>query len=227
MGLPTQYGKATDLSLPARLKLVGTMRGRGWSANRIARELHYDVRTAKKDIATVIDRYREFEDVDVHLKDVSARLGEQLTKLNEQEAILWKQLDWAREWVIQKDGFNQPIYESVHDDEEGAIQAPTPLMGPRRPGIVLQTISSLMAIQKEQNTLLGLLNKNVDISVTLQKTEMVQVRIMEVLKDADPDTYKKIVRVLKAAESTFDVPAIPQRIVSRELVEGEYEDARS
>lgn len=227
MGQPSQYPVAADLNLAARLKLVGTLHMRGYSPTRIARELNYDIRTANKDIAAVIDRYREFEDIDKHLHDVTARMGEQLTKLNEQESILWKQLDWAAEWVIQRDGFGKPIYEAELDPgaEDKTSAKALPLYGPRRPGMIPQLVGQLQSINKQQSEMLGLLNKNVDISVTLQKTELFQIRIMEVIKEADPDTYTKLHRVLKAAEATFK-PATFTGGSGRSLqqvLEGDYE----
>lgn len=218
------------MSLPAKLKLVGTLNGRGYSASRIARELDCDLRTAQKYIATVVNRYREFDDVDKHLNDVTARMGEQLQKLNEQESVLWKQLDWAKEWVIQRDGMGRPIYELDEDAEAetGTSQKAVPLYGPRKPGMVSQLIGQLQAINKQQSEYLGLLNKNVDISVTLQKTELFQIRIMEVIQETDPETYKKLRRALQAAESTFDKPMLPSGGSGRALpiaVEGVYEDA--
>lgn len=225
-----QYAHAKDLNVPARLKLVGTLYGRGFSPTRIARELNYDLRTAQKDIAMVINQIREFDDVERHLRDVTARMGEQLTKLNEQESILWKQLDWATEWVIQTDGMGKPIYENDPDAEadDGVHKKPNPLYGPRRPNMVMQLVNQLQTINKQQAELLGLMHKNVDISVTLQKTEALQIRIVEAIKDTDPDTYRKLLRQLQAIEATVDRPALPSRASQRDvtnIMEGEYEPA--
>lgn len=188
---------------------------RGYSPSRIARELDYDVRLARQDVATVTDRYREFENLDEYLKDVTARTGEQLTKLNEQEAILWKTLDWCCEEVVQVNGFGDPIHE--HDDEGEKKTAP--LFGPRKIGLIPQVMGQIQQINKQQNELLGLLNKNVDITMKLQLTERIQVLTIEAIREADPETYRKIRRQIAAAQASIDIPALPSGGSGRSLDE--------
>lgn len=208
-----QYPKASELSLLARLKLIGTLHGRGWSDSRIARELDYDRRMVAKDVATVTERFREFDDLDAHLRDVQARTGEQLSRLNEQEAILWSQLDYAREWVVQTDGFGAPIYEH---NEEGA-KHDKPLFGPRRGGIIPQLIGQIQSVNKQQAELLGLLNKNIDITVKLQLNERIQVEMLDAIRDTDQEVYGRLIRRLQAVKATIDRPALPGNAVDRSL----------
>jgi hypothetical protein len=195
-----QYPRAATMNLIARLKLVAQLHARGFSTSRIATELDYDRKSATRDVAAIRERYREFDDLDAHLRDVQARTGEQLQKLNEQEAVLWKQLDWIKEWVVQTDGFGAPIYE--HD--ENGDRKSEPLYGPRKPGSIPQIIGQIQSVNKQQAELLGLLNKNIDITMKLELTERVQVIILDSIKSTDPSLYTQIVRQIKAAKATLD-----------------------
>lgn len=208
-----QYPKAKEMQLLDRLKLVSKFHSMGFGATRIARELEYSESQAKRDIAAVVDRTREFDDLDEYLRNTTARIGEQIEKLNEQEATLWKQLDWARAWVVQTDSFGAPVYEY----DENGDRNPQPLHGPRRPGIVPQLVGQIQGVNKQQAELLGLLHKQVDISMKLQLTERVQVTILESIKECDKDVYTRIVRQIQAAKATLDMPALPGSGTGRTL----------
>ncbi|GAC1325723.1 MAG: hypothetical protein NVSMB14_17740 [Isosphaeraceae bacterium] len=189
----TQYPKASDISLQERLKLVTKLHGFGFSPSRIATELGYDVRHARLDVAAILDRAREFDDLDSYIKDTTTRLGEQLTSLNAQKAILWKQLDWASDWIPEMHVF--PDGSSVQKHGEDG----EPLFGPRKPAMVSQLVSQIQSLDKQIGEILGLYTKNVDISVTLQKTEQIQVIMFEIIKEQEPEVYANLVRRVTAA----------------------------
>ena len=215
--MASQYPRAEDLNLVARLKLVGTLHMRGFSARRIARELDYGASQAAKDVAMVIDRYRDFEDLDEHLRDVQARAGEKITELSEMSATLWKQLDYAQEWVVKTDGFGAPVYEF---NEDGSRKA-DPLMGPRNPGVIPGLIGQLAAIQKQSSELLGLLDRNVDITVKLQQNQRIQVIMLEAIKNSDPKLYGEVRRHIQAIVSSGSQLALP----SADVVDAEFQEA--
>lgn len=220
---PRQYERAADLNLTARLKLVAKLHMRGFSASRIATELDYDIRRARGDIATITDRYREFEDLDAHLRDVQTRTGEQLTKLNELEATLWKQLEWASEWVPQVEQMGDGTV--VHKYEQDTNGNSVPSYGPRKPGMVPQLVGQIQAINKQQAELLGLLNKNVDVTVKLQQTERIQIVMLEAIKSADPKLFGEVRRQIKAVQASVKQTALVTDAGTGQSLEAEYIDA--
>jgi hypothetical protein len=222
--MPKEALVAKDMNLHARLKRVGDLYARGYSATRIARDLDYDLKTANKDIACVIERYQEHQDFDKFLADATQRIREQLSSLSEQETALWDALEFAKERVVQTGGYGEVIYE-MNDNGERNDE---PLYGPRFAGRIPGIVGQLQSITKQKAELIGILNKNVDITVNLQRHEVFQVRLLEVIKDASPEIYTKLLRELKAAQATFgSQPALPKASRSLdEVIEGEYETTR-
>jgi hypothetical protein len=196
-----QYPRAKDLNLKARLKLVERLYRRGFSTKRIADELEYSTDQAAVDLRAIREGAREFEDHNEFLKAVTDRTADLLTRLNEQEAELWRQFDWHREWVVQVNQFGEPIYERLPNGEK----SDEPLMGPRKASGVRSIISQLTVINKNQAEVLGILQKNADVSARLEKTERTQAIILEMLQDADPALFAKIRRLILAAMSDVEV----------------------
>jgi hypothetical protein len=207
-----QYPRAKELRMIERLKLVEKLHRRGMTPKGIALELDYSVSAASIDVRMIRDQAREFENHMEFLKDVTKRTAELLTRYNEQEAILWKQLDWANEWVIQRDGFGQPLIDHTTGEPE---------YGPRKPGTVRMLVSQISSINKNQAELLGILQKNADVTIKLEQTEQTQVIILEGIQEADPVLFMKIRRQLQAMKETMQTnkAGMPVAGVGRKLEE--------
>lgn len=208
----SQYGTYKTLSLTARLKIVAKLHLQGFSAYAIARELEYDVQTAKKDVVSVINTVQEFDNFEEYLKDTIARTGDLLTSLKQQEQILKNTLNWANEWVVQTDKFGNALYKRDASGDVGEL-----LYGPRDPRLVIDLTSQITSINEKQAKLLGLLNQNVDITVKLDEAEKIQVLMLEAIREASPEVQSNLVRkikVLKAQDS--------QMKMLSSSIEGEY-----
>ena len=211
---PTQFGRAEEMNTIERLKIVGKLHSMGMTPNQIAIQLDYSPHTAKKDVATIIDRFREFKDLDAYIKDVTARIGDQLQSLEHQRMKIIEQLEYASSWVADLEYF--PDGSVIHKrDIEGNL-----LYGFKKASLVPTLVKALGEIDKQKGELLGLYSKNVDISVTLEQTSKTQVLILEVIKEASPETYSMLIRRIKAVSvATGDQKALMMNKVEGKTVD--------
>ena len=218
-----QYPRAKNLTLVNRLKLIETMYRRGMSPKLIATELEYDVSAVKKDIKTIMSGARDVEDTKKYLGDVTERTMEALRSLGEQEAIIWKQLDWANAWIIQKDAFGNALKVLGNDGKQTAEYE----YGPRNPSMVRSCVSQLQSLNAERTKILGLLNKNTDITIKLEQTEQTQIIILEAVREADPVLFSKVRRQIIAMKVATDDnrPALPPASDRRleDIIDAEFQ----
>lgn len=220
MATKKQYPPASSLTVPKRLNLVVRLVEFGMGPRQIADELQYTLAEAKRDVASVKHLVKDIDDIEAYMKDVTGRTAQLLEGLNRQEAILWKQLDYANEWVVQTDAFGAAKHELGPDGKKGAI-----LYGPRNASAVRSLISQIQSVNKQQAEILGILNKNVDITVKLEQAEKIQILIIENLREADPGLYGRIRRELIALKASQKRPDMPQAGIGRnieDVIEGEY-----
>lgn len=204
-----------------RIKLVSKFVRMGFSVPRIARELDYSASAAKKDVAAIISRHREVEDIDEHLRNVTERTREQLSRLEESRAILAKQLDWASEWTLQW------IYPAegirVPELDENNVQA----SGPRKPLMVPGLVSQIQSLDKQISELLGLFHKQIDITVKLEQTERIQGTIVEMIREAAPEVYLMLRRRLEAINASSGekrVAMLTGAKASEEFIDVDYKE---
>lgn len=221
-----QYPRAVNLTLVNRLKLIEVMFRRNVPAKQISVDLEWSLDKVKKDIKTIMSQARDVDDVRKYLDDVTERTMETLRSLSEQEAIIWKQLDWANAWVIQRDTFGNAL-KVVGEDGRATGEFS---YGPRNPSIVRSCISQLQSLTDQRTKVLGLLTKNTDISIKLQQTEQTQVIILEGIRDAEPTLFAKIRRQILAMKTVTEEnrPALPPATDRRleEIIEGQFEERR-
>lgn len=211
----TQYKKAKELSLQARLKLVMRLHMQGMSHFAIARELEYSIEQAKKDVFMVSRHCQEWDDLGEHLKDTVARTGELLRTLKNQQDILQKQLDWANEWVVQLDALGSPIYQRMDNGDKGEL-----LYGPRDSRLVLSLSSKITDLAEQQGKLLGVYAKTMDVTVKLEESEKTQILVLEAIRESAPELQAKIVRKLRALKASEG------QVYHGNTFEGEYEESR-
>jgi hypothetical protein len=219
-----QYKRASELTLQERLQTVMDLACRGYTAMRIARELDYSVAKARIDVETIQEKIQEFGDIRPYLDNVTERTREALSQIMEFETVLWKQLDWANEWVVQSDNFGAPVREFADDGKTSTL-----VYGPRRPQQVLGIVSKLQDVQKQRAELLGILSKSVDITVKLEQSEKIQVIILQCIQEVDPDIATRIKHKIQAARmdvesNRMELPSAIERPVPtyQEVIEGEY-----
>ncbi len=217
----TQYPPAKTLPLIERLNLVLRFHQRKMSTREIASALSYSMEEAKRDVATISSQIHDIEDFGAHIKDVMSRTADIIESLNRQETVLWKQLDWANEWVMQLDPFGVPQKEyDEHGKKTNII-----VYGPRNPAAVRNLIVQIQHINKQQAEMFGVLNKNVDVTIKLEQAERVQVLIIDNLRDADPALFAKVRRELVALMAAQERPDLPQPGIGRniqDVIEGQF-----
>lgn len=217
--------KAADLNLHGRLKEVSKWHFRGFSHRKIAEMMECDEATIRRDVKLITDRMREFEDLDEHLRNVVARLGEEITKISELEAEQWKLLDWASEEVIQVGGpFNSPIAvvgEDGQPKKDPLTGAPMFEKGPRKPGMIPVIVAQIASLSKQKAEYLKIVGPKVDIAVNLNMTMRVQTLILEKIRSADPDLYAQIYRELRVLKESGGKMALPS---GDDAIEAEYTD---
>jgi len=188
------YPRAKDITLTKRLKLVAELRAKGFSFSRVATLLDYSVVTARRDFAAVEDLYKDVDDINEHLANLLQRTQEEIQKLNELEATAWTQHKWASEWVQKFTESGDPKYEK--DAETGQDRE---AWGPRNAHLTMTLAAQLLNISKQRGELLGILNKNFDITVKLEQTIQVQTIIFGMFEDVDPKVARELKTRISAA----------------------------
>lgn len=209
--------KASEVNTLGRLKQVSKLHFRGFSTRKIAEEMDMPIRSVERDVATITDRIREFDDIEKTLKDLVGNTQVELTKLNELEAEQWKQLDHASERVVQTDAFGNALFEL---NQRTGEKTQNPILGPRSPGHIISSTNALLGIGKQRAELLKLIGPKVDITVRLQLQQKVQTRILEAIQGADPALYAQIYREIQviAETSTTQTALNP----GRDTIDAEY-----
>jgi hypothetical protein len=209
---------AKDLNLIGRLKQVSRLHFRGFSNRKIAEEMGMTLAQVDRDVRTVTDRVKEFDNLDEYLRDLIKRTGEELTQLGELAAEQWKLLDHASEIVAQTDPFGNPIKEINPEtgQQTGRVQT-----GPRSPGLVISITNALLSIGKRRAELLKLVDPKIDISIKLQIQEQTQGRILEVLQSLAPDIYAQLYRELEIIQETVEQKALRG---GDDTIEGEFRE---
>lgn len=219
--------QAADLSLHERLREVARWHFRAQSARKIAEMMGMSEAQVRRDIKVITARIKEFDDLDKHLRDIVARLGEEITKISELESEQWKLLDWAMEEVVQVAGpFGTPV--PILDPRTGQPTGQFEV-GPRKPGMIPVITAQLASLSKQKAEYLKIIGPKVDISVNLNLQLRAQSLILEKLRGLDPTTYSvlyKELQVLAEANGQKALPAGTDDVIDAEFAtDVEYENA--
>lgn len=215
--------QAGEMTLHERLKAVARWHFRGISSRKIADMIGSNEQQIRRDIKTITSQIREFPDIEAHLRDLVARLGEEITKITELEAEQWKLLDWATEEVVQVGGaFMSPI-AVVGDngqpkkDEYGNIVYEK---GPRKPTMVPVITAQIANLSKQKAEYLKIIGPKVDVSINLNLQLRTQALIMEKLRSLDPTTYALLYNELQVLVEASGQKALP--VPSPDAIDAEF-----
>lgn len=215
---------ASEMTLHERLKNVARWHFRGQSERKIAEMLVMSPSQVHRDIQTITARIKEFDDLDKHLRDIVARLGEEITKISELEAEQWRLLDWAMEEVVQVAGpFGTPVPVL---DPKTAQPTGEWEKGPRKPSLIPVITAQLSSLSKQKAEYLKIIGPKVDISVNLNLQLRAQALILEKLRGLDPNTYAvlyKELQVLAEAGGQKALPAATEEVIDAEFHASEVE----
>lgn len=204
---------AAEMTLPERLKFVAKWHFRGTSNRKIAAMLSCSSSLIDNDVKRITSQMREHPDIDEHLRNIVARLGEELTKIGEAEAECWQLMDWCSEEVVQLGGpFMAPIkkYDKHGAEMKDSMGHTVYEMGPRKPSMIPGLIAQISSLSKQKAEYLKIIGPKVDISVNLQLQLKMQSVIMERLKEIDPNVYATLYRELQViAESEGKLALAP------------------
>jgi hypothetical protein len=213
--------QAADLGLHERLKECAKWHFRGISMRKIAEMMGYSEAQVRRDVALISSRIKEFDDLDRHLRDIVARLGEEITKLSELEAEQWKLLDWATEEVIQVAGpFGTPVPVLADNGQPQKDQFGNTLYekGPRKPNMVPIITAQLSNLSKQKAEYLKIIGPKVDISVNLNLQLRAQALILEKLRTVDKATYAILYNELQVLAEANGQKALP----SGDVIDAEF-----
>ena len=196
-----------------RAREVSELYFRGLSQQAIAKQLGARATEVKHYVEIIQMSAYKSDMMDEFFENLQQRTMEHLTALDAQIAITYAELDYARERVVQVNGFGVAIQEL---DERSGQPTGKYMVGPRHAGSIPKLLKQLEVLYKQKAEVLKIVGQKSDMTIRLQISHQVQTVILEYIQTLSPEIYAELYRQIEAI--------VPDAKALSVTIDGDYKE---